>query len=181
MRSFTQKYLPVICLCFLLVHFSLSLIYAGPEQLLPDKLQQQSKKYTLPFFEQYWSLFAPAPKTNKHLFYRVNKGQWQSPTFQLLGKSRANRFSPSGRKIILYSNLLYYLVSENCSCSKNKQQVITGRPSASFNALRYLLKKELRDPSPTELDIAVWTDVFEKPFAGKKESIMIVYPDVKLN
>ncbi|MFL5752110.1 MAG: hypothetical protein ACJ76F_01785 [Bacteroidia bacterium] len=173
MRSLILKYFPFVCAGFLLVHFTLSLIYAAPEQLLPAKVQLESKRYTLPLFEQYWSLFAPAPKTNKRLLVRINKGPWQSPDLQLIMESHANRFSSSGRKEILYSNLLYYLVQENCSCSKNKQQVITGRPSASFNALKYALKKELKTEEP--IDVVVWTDVYDKSFTGKKESILIIY------
>lgn len=180
MKDFIQKYIPFAGLLFLVVHFSLSLIYAAPEPLLPEKIQQQSRKYTLPLFEQYWSLFAPAPKINKHLFYRIDGGGWKSPTLELLAESRANRLSAAGRKQVLYSNLLYYLAEENCSCSKNKKQVVTGRETSSFHALKYLLKSNLADPAHTRMDVAVWCDAYEQPFAGKKESFMIIYPGVQL-
>jgi hypothetical protein len=180
MRNFVRNYFPFFLLVLFIGHFSLSLIYSAPEQIVPEFIRQKTRGYTLPLFEQYWSLFAPAPKTNKHLFYRTEKGRWKSPTMELLTEARKNRLSSSSRKIVLYSNLLYYITEENCSCSKNKQRVVTGKPTASFNALRYLLKREIGGESGPRVDICVWADIYEKPFQSKKESVMIIYKDVDL-
>ena len=64
----------------LMLHFILTVIYATDFLVLPRSVRQVSQAYTVPFFHQNWSMFAPEiPEHENELEYRfAQKGNWSS-------------------------------------------------------------------------------------------------------
>lgn len=62
----------------LLMHFVLTTIYATDFLVLPRSIRAMSQAYTVPFFHQNWSMFAPEiPEHDNELEYRYSKsGVW---------------------------------------------------------------------------------------------------------
>lgn len=65
---------------FLLVHFALTFIYATDFLVLPRTMRQVSQAYTVPFFHQSWTMFAPeVPEHGTQLEYRCyENGAWST-------------------------------------------------------------------------------------------------------
>ncbi len=185
MKNKLLTYFPLLGFIFLALHFSITLLYVVPEPMMYERVQEASKKYTLPFFRQYWNLFSPVPTINKTLVYRVytangDTSQWLSPYTDDLQEHNKYRVTSAGRKVVLYSNLLYYLINETCSCKINQNKVFKGdTATSSFNALRYLIQRE--QPDAKYADIVVHCSQPKIPWLEQSvKKFSIVYPQIKL-
>ncbi|HWY34752.1 MAG TPA: DUF5819 family protein, partial [Nitrosopumilaceae archaeon] len=183
-----KKYLPLVAFFFLVGHFSLILIYAFPPPLMLDKFQKQAQRYTEPLFEQYWSLFAPTPKINKSLYYRIideknNPGPWLSPYNEDLKNHYSGRIFSSGRKVILYSDLLHFLLSETCPCKFENKFSLGNMSNSSFNALTFLIQKEIGNNNKKQkVDIAVVCSELIRPFEpASARGFILLYPAITLS
>lgn len=178
-------YFPLLGLCFLISHFTITLLYVIPEPMMYERVQHATKKYTHPFFRQYWNLFSPVPTVNKTLTYRLyyssgDTSNWMSAYSDDLNNHYQYRITSAGRKVVLYSNLLYYLIHETCTCKINQNKVLKGdTATSSFNALRYLIRNDHAEAK--YVDIVVDCSQAKTPWLEQSvKKFTIVYPKIKL-
>ena len=72
------RIIAVLGISFLVIHFALTSIYSMDFLVLPRSVRQVSQIYTVPFFHQNWSMFAPeVPEYDLQLQYRFpTNGVW---------------------------------------------------------------------------------------------------------
>lgn len=77
------------------LHFFLVFVFITPIKKPGGRLHYYAMYYVYPFFDQGWNLFAPAPRSNYHLYvsYRVGKEMKHVDLIQEIGQAHAvNRF-----------------------------------------------------------------------------------------
>jgi hypothetical protein len=75
-----HRIIAVVGISFLVIHFALTSIYSMDFLVLPRSVRQVSQIYTVPFFHQNWSMFAPeVPEYDLQLQYRFpTNGTWSA-------------------------------------------------------------------------------------------------------
>ncbi|MFN6379038.1 MAG: DUF5819 family protein [Flavobacteriales bacterium] len=98
-----HKILIAIVSIWLLAHFALTTIYATDFFVLPRPVRAVSQGYTVPFFHQSWTMFAPeVPEYDMHLKYRYYHQQWSA----WRDVSEANGFNTRHRMEYVEQNIL---------------------------------------------------------------------------
>ena len=102
---------------FLVLHFTITLIFCTQDKLDLPKLSYAANKYCYPLFIQNWKMFAPNPPTkNKKINYRFiytdsTKSEWFNLGEGVLKKFQSNRFWNYGKQYNLneatYVELVY--------------------------------------------------------------------------
>ena len=115
-----HKILIAIVSLWLLVHFALTTIYATDFLVLPRPVRAVSQGYTVPFFHQSWTMFAPeVPEYDMQLTYRHYNKQWSS----WQDVSAANGFHKRHRMEYVEQNILSGLsrqIADNFYYQENK-------------------------------------------------------------
>lgn len=119
MKQGLKTFLFLGAVLFLLFHFSLLLIHALPYKGEKKRVQYWADYYAYPYFQQSWSLFAPAPEENYKLFVEYeNLGtKKEDLVLEILSKHRDNVFK--GREAVYLSicNSIHFF--EKSTTSKN--------------------------------------------------------------
>ena len=98
-------------LLFLIVHFTISILYTAPTGITSPELQNKLHAYMNPLFTQGWKLFVPAPDDLQlHYRYKTNGNwtDWKLPLDSELPKHRYRITYHSRLSIAIY-NLSWYL------------------------------------------------------------------------
>lgn len=102
--------LVVVCL-----HFAALFAYASPlKRQLPPAVARVVTGYVHPFFDQTWSMFAPAPVSNRDLRLRAvradgSPGEWIDPFAAAARSHRRWRAAPGSRLMLGKDNMLAWI------------------------------------------------------------------------
>jgi hypothetical protein len=133
-----HKILIAIVSLWLLAHFALTTIYATDFLVLPRPVRAVSQVYTVPFFHQSWTMFAPeVPEYDMQLKYRFHDKQNWSTWRDV---SEANGFEKRHRMEYVEQSILSSLsrqIADNFYY-KNNQPVFDGvLKSFDYNKTMY--------------------------------------------
>ncbi len=99
---------------FLVIHFSMILIFAWPEPHMPKKLKELSSAYVHPIFTQRWSMFAPCPYKSfgmriKYEFVDGETSEWIRPAEDAITMHSKLRCTHHMEIALCESNLMYWV------------------------------------------------------------------------
>lgn len=168
MSQSLKRFISIVLVMFIAVHFILVFVYASPIKINSKKLTAVSFMYVYPVFQQNWELFVPAPDIERKLFvrYKTQDGfsDWQDILSQEIMNHRKNRALGNETKVLLFSNSLIYVINSlydvpSCILSKKPND-------AAFKVLEFEINQYLK----SKLNIKTTT---------RYELLMISKTDVK--
>ncbi len=153
-----KRLVSLICLCIILLHFSLLFIYSSPLNKQTTKLNFYSTVYSYPFFHQSWSLFAPTPtkKTDLYVRYFTNNkwSSWANILQNEINKHQHNVMAGNETTVLLFSNSLNYVTN-----SLNDSLYQKPPSNLNFKVLTYsianYLKNKFHKTTNTKFEILI--------------------------
>ena len=96
-----------IALLVFVVHFTLVILFANP---FNAKIPSIAGRYVYPFFQQSWTMFAPAPSNNYRLFVEYDyNGLHKYDLFaEVNGLHQQNRLRGYEPLMLVFSNSIHY-------------------------------------------------------------------------
>lgn len=95
---------------FILFHLGITFIYVGPQEIVTDRLRRYSSYYMVPFFNQQWSLFAPAPVCEQQIYYsNPSLKEWKNLVLEDHKKADQFLLTSHWRFSIGSHNLMYWV------------------------------------------------------------------------
>lgn len=97
----------IVCL---FVHFTLTSLYTYKSQLCNTRAGYLSQAYAYPFFQQSWGLFAPAPKSNYHLYVQFEQNGVQKTDLyeEVVTQHQSNRLKGYGHIVMAFTNAIHF-------------------------------------------------------------------------
>lgn len=138
----------IALLLFFVVHTAYTLLFTLPENLVPARSKEHSKKYMFPVFDQGWALFAPAPELTKKVYvkYQRQNGEWsgwETPFDNYLNDARSNRFNAKEKLVLSINSALHYLYTEHEQKLQQKKNVPGNLLSGFYRVLKYACVRQL--------------------------------------
>lgn len=159
MSQSLKRFISIVLVMFIAVHFILVFVYASPFKINSKKLTAVSFMYVYPVFQQNWELFVPAPDIERKLFvrYKTQDGfsDWQDILSQEIMNHRKNRALGNETKVLLFSNSLIYVINslyDVPSCILSKKPNDAAFKVLEFEINQYLkCKLNVKSTTPYEL------------------------------
>jgi hypothetical protein len=125
----------------LALHFSAVFLYSGLF-IKNERANYLLQWYVYPYFQQNWTLFAPAPHNNYHLYARCKEKVMEDIFASLINAHRHNRLA--GNEAAMTAFLHYIHFFETGTMQKNAVNKI--RDDKNFDMLRLAAGKYLHCP-----------------------------------
>ena len=126
MNSKTKRFLAIVLVCLICIHFSMVFIYCSPVKFESKEIDFISRLYVYPVFHQNWGLFVPAPNEERRLYVRYKLhhdfSNWQDILAREINAHKNNRLAGGEAKVLMFSNSLIYELNS-----------IDNKPSALFS------------------------------------------------
>lgn len=113
LKQFFIQYRGICALAFLLFHFLMIFIYVAPVNITGERLKNYTSYYMRPYFNQQWSLFAPAPVVEHEISIKIGEEQkWYSLNQFDHQKADQLFFTAHWRYSLGSYNLLYWVQND---------------------------------------------------------------------
>jgi len=162
-------------LLFITVHFTMINIYSMPYEWGTPKLQETSRKYTLPLFHQSWRVFAPVPREEGRLYYKFCfEGKWSDEFSFREEMKKKNHISATRIADMLSFNLMTEVRFNSLEVDGKRDYTLVkkskGYGTALYGIYAHIRYKQLGQ-KPDSVCLIIERDLFPKKGYSKKKTI----------